>query len=142
MAAGSNANGQIGDGSTIDRLSLVPVPGIPYCAGIAQGHGFHMVALTNPPVMITSVKLTPPTLVGGASATGTVTLTANAGPGGLKVALSSNKAAATVPANVTVPSGSKTATFTVSTTGVGVATVATITANLVVNKTATLTINP
>jgi hypothetical protein len=50
------------------------------------------------------------------AATGTVTLTAAAPSGGVAVALSSdNTAAATVPPSVTVPGGSTSASFTVST---------------------------
>jgi len=66
---------------------------------------------------LSSVKLSPTDVVGGGSSTGTVTLTSTAPSGGLLVALSSdNPAAATVPASVTVPAGSSSATFAVSTT--------------------------
>jgi alpha-tubulin suppressor-like RCC1 family protein len=141
-SCGYNTNGQIGDGTTMNRLSPVLVPGMPYCTGVARGFGYHVAALTTPPVMLYALKLVPATLTGGSSAVGTVTLTALAGPGGLKVLLSSSSTAAGVPAAVTVPAGSKTATFPVTTTAVGVVTKPVIKATLVVSKSATLTVNP
>jgi hypothetical protein len=55
-------------------------------------------------------------VVGGTPAVGTVTLTGPAPSGGTQVALSSdNPAAATVSASVTVPAGSSSASFPVST---------------------------
>jgi hypothetical protein len=65
---------------------------------------------------LSSLTLSPIDIVGGNSATGTVTLTSAAPSGGFVVSLSSdNTAAATVPASVTVPAGSTRARFTVST---------------------------
>ncbi len=59
------------------------------------------------------------------------------------VNLSSDNAAATVPASVTVPGGTTTATFTVATGAIGTVTTATVTATAsAVTKAATLTINP
>ena len=68
---------------------------------------------------LSTLNLNPTAVVGGNSATGTITLTSAAPSGGLPVSLSSNNtAAATVPASVTVPAGSTSATFTVSTNSV------------------------
>ena len=54
-----------------------------------------------------SVVLSPTSVTGGASATGSITLSASAPSGGQSVALaSSNGAVASVPASVTVPGGS------------------------------------
>ncbi|MDQ6707497.1 MAG: TIGR03790 family protein, partial [Acidobacteriota bacterium] len=65
----------------------------------------------------TSLTLNPQFLVGGGSSTGTVTLAAPAPPGGAVVNLvSGTPAYAAVPASVTVPSGSRTATFPIDTT--------------------------
>jgi hypothetical protein len=65
---------------------------------------------------LSTLSLNPTAVVGGNSATGTVTLTSAAPSGGLVVSLSSNNtAAATVPASVTVPAGFTSTTFTVST---------------------------
>lgn len=81
---------------------------------------------------------------GGTNVTGTVTLTSNAPTGGAVVALSSNNtAAATVPANVTVAAGTKTATFPVTTFTVTTSTNVGITASLnSASATGTLTLNP
>ncbi len=63
-----------------------------------------------------SVTVSPGSVSGGASATATATLNTAAPSGGAVVRLiSSNTAAATVPASVTVPAGATSATFTVST---------------------------
>src|SRR5262249_43199897 len=67
------------------------------------------VITVNPPAL-TSLALNPSALAGGNQSTGTVTLTGNAAVD-LTVTLSSNNAAATVPPNVIVPAGSRTATF-------------------------------
>ena len=93
----------------------------------------------NPPSLST-LSLSPGTLVGGNSPTGTVTLNGPAPTGGSIVAISDNSSAAQTPASVTVAAGSRTATFTITTSGVGTSTSATITATLGVTRTATLTI--
>lgn len=65
---------------------------------------------------LASLALSQSTVVGGTPVTGTVALTAAAGSGGVVVALSSdNTVAATVPASVTIPAGSASATFPVTT---------------------------
>jgi len=92
---------------------------------------------------VTSVTLSPSTVVGGNSSTGTVTLNANAPSGGTVVALQSSSTNATVPNSVTVPGGTSSTTFTVNTIGVDAAATASITASLSgTSQSATLTINP
>ena len=99
--------------------------------------------LTINPAPITGLSLSPTTVVGGNTSTGTVTLGGAAGPSGAIVTLQSSSANATVPASVTVAAGATTGTFTVNTSAVNSATSATITATLNgTNQTATLTINP
>src|SRR5215212_8477923 len=67
-------------------------------------------------VSLSSLTISPPDVVGPDPATGTVTLSSAAPSGGFTVDLTSdNTAAATVPPSVTVPAGSTSATFTVST---------------------------
>jgi hypothetical protein len=69
----------------------------------------------NPPVT-SSLTLSPSTVDAGSSSTGTVILNGPAPAGGKVVALSSSKpSVASVPASVTVPSGSSSATFIVTT---------------------------
>lgn len=98
----------------------------------------------NPPgVTVTGLTLNPTTVTGGSPSTGTVTLSAAAPAGGITVALSSNNAAATVPANVVVAQGNTSATFTVNTTAVANVATATITGSYNGSSAqATLTINP
>ncbi|MDF2750298.1 MAG: hypothetical protein K0T00_1474, partial [Gaiellaceae bacterium] len=62
-----------------------------------------------------SLWIDPPGVVGGTAATGTVTLSWAAMPGGATVSLSSSSSLASVPLGVTVAAGAKTASFPVST---------------------------
>jgi hypothetical protein len=97
--------------------------------------------VVNPP--LASITLSPGTVTGGSGSTGTVTLSAAAPASGAVVALTSNNAAATVPASVTVAAGATTANFAITTTAVTTATAVTLTANYSgVAKTTTLTVNP
>jgi hypothetical protein len=89
-----------------------------------------------------SVSLNPSAVTGGAPSQGTVTLTAAAPTVGASVSLSSNNAAAVVPASVNVPGGAISANFPITTTSVSTSTPVTITATYQVAKTATLTVNP
>jgi len=68
---------------------------------------------------LSSITLNPISILGGATATATITLTGNAPAGGAVVSLaSSNPAIATVPATVTVPAGGSSVTLSVSATTV------------------------
>jgi hypothetical protein len=100
-------------------------------------------SLTVNPPSLTSVTLNPSSVVGGTSATGTVTLSSVAPTGGTTVTLSSsNTTAARVPASVTVTAGRTTATFTVTTSPVVSTTTVTITGVSVATQTQNLTVNP
>ena len=101
----------------------------------------------NPPPpspALSGLAVSPASVAGGSSSTGTATLSAAAPSGGLVVSLSSsNTAAATVPASVTVAAGATSKTFTVATSAVGSATPVTITASAGgATRTATVTVNP
>ncbi len=92
---------------------------------------------------LSALAVSPTSLLGGASATGTVTLTAAAPSGGAAVTLTSGNAVATVPASVTVAAGATSATFSVTTSAVTAQTAVTLTsAWSSVSRTATLTVNP
>jgi hypothetical protein len=92
---------------------------------------------------VSNVTLNPTSVAGGASSTGTVTLTGPAPAGGSVVTLASNNAAATLPATVTVAQSATSATFTITTTAVASAVSPVITATMgASSKTATLTVNP
>lgn len=95
-----------------------------------------------PTPVLSTLTLNPTAVTGGASAQGTVTLSAPASSATV-VNLSTDSALASVPASVTIASGSTSATFSVSTTSV--ASTATVTVSAVsggVTRSATLTINP
>ena len=85
--------------------------------------------VTVPLPTVSSLTLSPASVIGGTSSTGTVTLSGPAPAGGAQVLLSSNNSAASVPASVTVPAGATSATFTVSTSIVVVSTSAKISAS-------------
>lgn len=73
----------------------------------------------SPSASLSSLTVSPTDILGGDTATGTVTLTAAAPASGFVVQLSSdNPAAATVPPSVTVAAGSTRAAFTVATNSV------------------------
>jgi|GEM_PF-2233195 len=99
--------------------------------------------LTVNPPGLQNLTLNPNAVNGGASTTGTITLTGPAPTGGFSIALTSDNAVATVPANVLVPAGATSATFTVTTTGVQAQTIANITGTDPgnVSATAKLTVN-
>ncbi|HYZ85932.1 MAG TPA: SBBP repeat-containing protein [Bryobacteraceae bacterium] len=100
--------------------------------------------LTPPPSpILTNLVTSPSTVTGGDSVTGAVVLSMAVWNSGFPVALSSNHPAASTPASVTVPQGSQSAAFPITTTAVTTSTVATITATAAgVTKTTSLTINP
>lgn len=94
-------------------------------------------------VKLSSITISPGSVTGGGTATGTATLTTAAGHNGAVVTLSSsNTAAATVPASITIASGQTTGTFTINTSAVAAQTSVTITGNLGVNATASFTVAP
>ena len=97
-----------------------------------------------PPNPISSLSLSPASVLGGTSSTGTVTLANPAPAGGAVVTLtSSNTSAATAPTSVTVPAGNTSATFGIATHPVSSSTSVTITASYSTGtKTATLTVTP
>jgi hypothetical protein len=115
-----------------------PAPG----TVLAEYNGDSLQAgVTVTPAALASLSLNPPTVGPGATSIGTVALNGKAAGAGAVVTLaSSNTLAAAVPASVTIPAGSASATFTVSAKIVnsGSATISATYAG--VTKTAVLTI--
>jgi hypothetical protein len=93
------------NGGQIDRELAVKAPVVPKLEGLI---------------------LSPPELVGGNSATGTVALNTPAPSGGFTITLSSNQTYVQVPASVTVPEGSISTTFPITTSNVADDSLATI----------------
>ncbi|MFL5396433.1 MAG: hypothetical protein ACJ79P_00890, partial [Myxococcales bacterium] len=93
--------------------------------------------------ILTNLVVSPSTLAGGSTAQGAVVLSA-AAPADSTVSLSSSKpAVASVPASVTVASGSQSGVFNITTTHVTASTQVTITATFNgTTKTAVLTVTP
>ncbi len=101
--------------------------------------------LTVTPITLTTLTLSPATVVGGQNATAnTVRINSAAPPGGAAVTLSSSSSSATVPATVTIAAGGTLSSgFTITTTPVTTQTQVTITATYGgVTQTAVLTLNP
>jgi hypothetical protein len=85
----------------------------------ASYHGVTRSApLTVVAVTVSSLTISPASVVGGGAAEGTVVLTAKAPAGGVVVTLSSTNPSASVPASVTVPAGKTSAKFPVTTVAV------------------------
>jgi hypothetical protein len=92
---------------------------------------------------LSALAVNPSSVAGGGSVTGTVTLSAAAPTGGVVVSLSDNSSAAATPASVTVPAGTTSIGFAITTSSVTASTPATISAVYAgVTRTATLTVNP
>lgn len=89
-----------------------------------------------------TLSVSPNPVASGSAATGTVTLAAPAPVGGVLVNLSSNNPNATVPATLTIPAGSTSGTFPVTTTAVDATETAQITAQSANTRATTLTLNP
>ena len=96
-------------------------------ADLAGSPGQSALLLITPggPTTVSGVTTNPTSVVGGTSATGTVTLTGAAPSGGAVVTLSKSfsnggtgTVPATIPASVTVPAGQTTASFTIGTSSV------------------------
>jgi hypothetical protein len=102
-------------------------------------------ALTvNPPASstppLTNLAVSPASVSGGTSSTGTVTLQSAAPSGGAVVQLFSSSSVATVPAGITVPAGAATASFPISTSSVTADTAVTISGLLRLSAATSLTV--
>jgi hypothetical protein len=103
--------------------------GISIMASAGGASASQTLSVALPGATLSSLTLNPPSMAGGSAGVGTVFLSMGAPAGGATIALSSsNLAAATVPASVTVPAFATSANFPVSTSAVSAATTATISA--------------
>jgi len=109
----------------------------------SQGSASFQATLLITPPAPKAVTITPASVTGGSSSTGTVTLGAPSPTGGEVVSLSSSNPSATLPASVTVTAGKTSATFTITTSAVSSSTPASITASVGnLTASATLTVTP
>lgn len=101
-----------------------------------------VMTVTNP-VVPKSVGVSPSSIIGGQSATGTVTLNKPVGSGTFSVSLSDNLSATTMPSNLTFQAGQATRSFTITSVPVSATYVATITVNgNGVTRATSLTVHP
>ncbi len=98
------------------------------CGG--GGGGGTVTQPTPPAPTLASLAITPATVLGGATAMLTATLSGAAPSSGAAVSLSSNNAAVPVPSSLAVAAGATTGTAQVTTTSVTAATSATITGSI------------
>ena len=138
-----------GSDRTSFTVTTAPVSSITYVSLTARFNGtWAITTLTVGPApgapTLTSLTMSPSSVTSGATATGTIALSAAAPAGGAVVNLSSsNTAAASVPAGVTFPAGATSATFTATTSSVAMSTPVTISASYAgVTRTAGLTVTP
>jgi hypothetical protein len=116
----------IAGGQYIRLRALSEVNANPYTS-MAE---LNILASTTSTATLSSLTLSPTSVVGSNTVQGTVTLSAAAPSSGAVVTLSSsNTAAATVPASVSIASGASSATFTVTTSSVITSTSSTISAS-------------
>jgi LmbE family N-acetylglucosaminyl deacetylase len=157
-AAGTNVTLTSNDPSVVVPATVTMIPGsasttfpvTTYAVSsnrtVTISASFGSVTLTQSLVVgsaaLKSVSISPKSVGGGASATGTVTLTGRAPTGGATVSLQSSVAGVTVPASVAVAEGAVTGTFTVATSAVASSVTATITAFYGATRTDTVTVTP
>jgi hypothetical protein len=99
-------------------------------------------SVTIPPTL-TSLTLTPTTVVGGNTVAGKVTLSGAAPAGGMIVTLTDTNTATTMPASVTVLAGTTSKTFTINTSAVTAVKSGSVTAKLgAVSKSVLLKVRP
>ena len=118
----SITQGATGTGFTVTTSDVTTATTVTITASTGSSSASATLTVNPPPPTVPalqSVTVSPGSVSGGSSATATVTLNVAAPAGGAQVLLaSSNTAAASVPASVTVPAGATSTTFTVHTASV------------------------
>ncbi|HXN17223.1 MAG TPA: TIGR03790 family protein [Candidatus Binatus sp.] len=116
----------------------------PVTIAASSGSSNKSATLTLTAPLLSSMSLSPSSVLGGTSSTGTVKLTGIAPINGISLSLtSSDPSVAMVPASVSVPSGENSATFNIDTSSVSTSTPVTITASLgATTKKSTLSVTP
>ena len=109
--------------------------------GVARSIFVNVAPDPNAPPLLQSIAISPNSVAGGTSATGTVFLSSPSPSGGISVTLATNNSsAAQVPGIVNVPAGQTSANFTVTTFAVSANTSVTITAFYDTTRSANLTV--
>jgi hypothetical protein len=137
-----NTNAEIGDLCNDQNSQVVGSDGVTYDVQLEFSNSANDCVVSLSPPIVGSVAVSPPSLEGGGTATGTVTLTRGAPTGGATVMLTSSAPAlVTVPASVAIAAGSSSATFTVTSTATTTQTGVTITATYPAGTSVTGTVN-
>lgn len=114
VAAGAQTATFVIDTSVGEPQSAVPTT-VSIAGSLPTGSSVVSDVTLLPPPVLTALTLTSDRVYGGVGTTGTVTLSGPAQAPGVEITLfSSNTAVATVPATVTVPAGSSSATFPIT----------------------------
>lgn len=129
--------------ATVSISTSSVVTNTPVTLTASNGGVIYKATLTVLPNTVSGLSVSPTSVTGGSTSTGTITLSGPAGTGGVTVKLASNSSSATLPTSVTIPAGSSTGAFTISTTAVSNSISVTITGSQGGNAaTATLTVLP
>ncbi len=139
-----------GNSTNSFTISTSPVSGlstggnvVATAGGVTKSIFVNVAPDPNAPPLLQSLAISPTSVGGGTSATGTVFLSSPAPSGGISVTLStSNSAAARAPGIVNVPAGQTSANFSVTTFAVSANTTVTITAFYDTTRSANLTVTP
>jgi hypothetical protein len=140
----------IGEGNSTNSFAIAtsPVSGLTTggnvfasAGGVTKSIFVNVAPDPNAPPLLQSMTISPSSVAGGTTATGTVFLRTAAPSGGITVTLAtSNSSVATAPAIVNVPAGQTSANFSVSTFSVGANTSVTITAFYDTTRSASLVV--
>jgi hypothetical protein len=137
-----------GNSAVSFTIGTSPVSGLPTggnviasAGGVSKSIFVNVAPDPNAAPLLQSMTISPTSVSGGTSATGTVFLSSPAPAGGISITLStSNRSAAMAPGIVTVPAGQTSATYTLTTFAVTADTSVTITAFYDTTRTASITV--
>ena len=132
-----------GQASLQVTISTSPVTSVQTVAITAQGETAALEIDPANALQLSTLSVTPTSVLGGRNVSATITLTGTAPPGGSSIGISSDNSAAQPPATVSVPFGASSATVSIPTSVVTASQTCTITATLGrSSKTAQITLIP
>jgi hypothetical protein len=139
IAEGNSANSFTFTTSRVPVLSGTRINAT--AGGVTKSIFVNVAPDPNAPPLLQSMTISPASVTGGTSATGTVFLSAPAPSGGINVTLAtSNSGAAQAPGIVNIPGGQTSGSYTLTTFGVSANTTVTITAFFDTTRTANVTV--
>ncbi|MCI0535199.1 MAG: hypothetical protein L0Z50_08220 [Verrucomicrobiales bacterium] len=138
IAAGNSANSFDITTSRVFLQSSVRIDAT--AGGVTKSFWMDLGSDPNAPPLLQSVTVSPTSVAGGGTVTGTVFLSQPAPTGGITVTLATSSSVATAPGIVNVPGGQTSANFTVTTSPVSSSTQVIVTAFYDTTRSATLTV--